>query len=219
MMIKRSALPAMTPIGQQRCGVRAPVWLHLSGHISSEKSLPTLGRKISRVNCVPIPLFRCELCVNGAESRQTEQSTTSLTSGQPLTLRSFPAETKGSEKELWQELIFLFFFKRASPSLFSFPYMRGAFGDLNAPPSFCVWDHFLWAVITSSSNTVHGALCRGEPAALALVEVGSEEVGEEAGMKTFHYFKILSSQRRYYTEPQLLIMTHFIFCSGCCIRL
>lgn len=49
-------------------------------------------------------------------------------SGQPLTLRSFPAETKGSEKELWQELIFLFFFKRASPSLFSFPFMRGAFG-------------------------------------------------------------------------------------------
>lgn len=185
MMIKRSALPAMTPIGQQRCGVRAPVWLHLSGHISSEKSLPTLGRKISRVNCVPLPLFRCELCVNGAESRQTEQSTTSLAAGQPLTLRSFPAETKGSEKKLWQVLIF-FFLRELLPASSASLLWEVRLGDLNAPPSFWIWDHFLWAVITSSSNTVHGALCRGEPAALALVEVGSEEVGEEAGMKTFH---------------------------------
>lgn len=185
MMIKRSALPAMTPIGQQRCGVRAPVWLHLSGHISSEKSLPTLGRKISRVNCVPLPLFRCELCVNGAESRQTEQSTTSLAAGQPLTLRSFPAETKGSEKKLWQVLIF-FFLRELLPASSASLLWGVRLGDLNAPPSFWIWDHFLWAVITSSSNTVHGALCRGEPAALALVEVGSEEVGEEAGMKTFH---------------------------------
>lgn len=185
MMIKRSALPAMTPIGQQRCGVRAPVWLHLSGHISSEKSLPTLGRKISRVNCVPLPLFRCELCVNGAESRQTEQSMTSLTAGQPLTLRSFPAETKGSEKKLWQVLIF-FFLRELLPASSASLLWEVRLGDLNAPPSFWIWDHFLWAVITSSSNTVHGALCRGEPAALALVEVGSEEVGEEAGMKTFH---------------------------------
>lgn len=49
-MIKRSAFQTMTPTGQQRCRVQALVWLHLSGRISSEKSLPTLGRKISKEN-------------------------------------------------------------------------------------------------------------------------------------------------------------------------
>lgn len=49
-MIKRSAFQTMTPIGQQRCRVWALVWLHLSGRISAEKSLPTLGRKISKGN-------------------------------------------------------------------------------------------------------------------------------------------------------------------------
>lgn len=73
-MIKRSAFQTMTPAGQQRC--RARLQLHLSGCISSEKSLPTLGRKISKENQPPPA---------GKENR----AELLLTAGKPLSLHGY----------------------------------------------------------------------------------------------------------------------------------
>lgn len=138
-------------------------------------------------------------------------------SGQPLTLRSFPAETKGSEKELWQELIFLFFFKRASPSLFSFPFMRGAFGRPEC--SSFLLDLRSFSLSSDHFQFKHSARCSLQRWTSSISSGWSREWRSRDENLSLIQDTHFCSQRRYYTEPQLLIMTHFIFCSGCCIRL
>lgn len=96
-MIKRSAFQTMTPVGQQRCRVQALVWLHLSGCISSEKSLPTLGRKISKENHPPPPPVSVwTVCKwDFWQAGEGNRAELFLTARQPLTFQIYSWRNKG----------------------------------------------------------------------------------------------------------------------------
>ena len=113
-MIKRSAFQTMTPAGQQRCRLWALVWLCLSGRISSEKSLPTLGRKISKENHPPPPpALVWTVCKwDFPQAEEGNRAELVLTAGQPLNfwICSCRKKQQISENKVWESW---FFFWRA----------------------------------------------------------------------------------------------------------
>lgn len=105
-MIKRSAFQTMTPIGQQRCRLWALVWLHLSGRISSEKSFPTLGSKISKENQPPPPpALVWPVCKwDFQQAGEGNRAEVFLTARQPLTfqIHSWRNKRQISEDNVWE---------------------------------------------------------------------------------------------------------------------
>lgn len=134
-MIKRSAFQTTAPTGQQRCRVQALVWLHLSGHISSEKSLPTLGRKISKENHPPLPpalVWTALVWTVFQQTGEENRAELSHTAGHPLTFYICSCRKKPNQNrkaDLWEwSLRAVISFQRAPSGLPSLPLVRCGFG-------------------------------------------------------------------------------------------
>lgn len=128
----------------------------------------------------------------------------------------FSCRDKGQWEETLASVNF-FFFKRASPSLFSFPFMRGAFGRPECSSFLLCLRSF--SLSSDHFQFKHSARCSLQRWTSSISSGWSREWRSRDENLSLIQDTHFCSQRRYYTEPQLLILTHFIFCSGCCIRL